>query len=173
TSGNVLTSDGTNWNSTAHAAVSNLLFVSGTLTNAQIKSIHTTPIQLIAAAGAGKVIHVLTTSFKLIYGGTNAFSGAGASLSLTYGSGTAIPAVGVGGGGTSVMDATAIAGTVNNYTFCCLSASAAGSSAVINVTANLMENIAMFVWSPGSNITGNAANNNTISWAISYLVETI
>ncbi len=170
TSGNVLTSDGTNWNSTAPTGLSNLFFATGTLTNAQIKAINSTPIELIAAPGAGKVIHVLSTSFKLIYGGTNAFTGSG--LAISYGSGTAVAPVGIPSGTGTVMVTAGMQATSSNYTFACLSTGTV-ASAVQSIAATSLENIAIFVWNASANPAGNAANNNTISWAISYLVETI
>ncbi len=172
TSGNVLTSDGTNWTSAAPGGVSNLFYATGTLTNAQIKAIHTTPVQLIAAAGSGKFIHILTTTFKLIYGGTNAFTGAG-NLTLTYGSGTAITATGSLGGSKNCMTSTSMNQTSNNYTCSCLSADASGVSGISQIAATSLENTGIFIWNTSADPGGNAANNNTISWAISYLVETI
>ena len=61
---NLLQSDGTNWNSTAPL----LLSASITLTNSQIKNLHGTSVQLIAAPGAGKAIIIHCCSSKLIYG---------------------------------------------------------------------------------------------------------
>lgn len=172
TSGNVLTSDGTNWTSAAPSGVSNLFFASGTLTNAQIKAINSTPVQLIASAGSGKVIHVLSTSFKLIYGGTNAFTG-GTGLLLSYGSGTTTNVVGAPSGTSLVMGLAALRGTASNYTFSSVSASSGSPSLISGIAITLMENLGIFIWDDTSNPAGNAANNNTISWAISYLVETI
>src|SRR6185295_18778494 len=86
TSGNVLTSDGTNWTSAAPSGGS-VLTATVTLTSAQIKALHATPIQLVAAPGSGKAIVVLYGYLgKFVYGGSNVFvAGASQAIKLYYG----------------------------------------------------------------------------------------
>jgi hypothetical protein len=158
-SGNILTSDGTNWTS-APAATSGttLTTVTGTLTNSQIKSLKETPIAAIAAPGAGKVLVALNLSVTLVYGGTNAFVTTGSTTVFSYGS----------SGNISI--ATIPVSTIN---------ATANTTTVIPPTQNggvstSIENTALyFVGFGGSDISGNAANNNTINWSITYFVATI
>src|SRR5690242_1048835 len=73
TSGNVLTSNGTNWSSAAATDASGFLNVSGTLTNAQIKALHATPIQVIASPGANAQVLILSVIATMNYVGSNVF----------------------------------------------------------------------------------------------------
>ena len=158
TSGNVLTSDGTNWTSAAPAAGSAILQVTGTLTNAQIKALHGTPITLISAPGAGKVVVVLQATAVMNYGGTNVFTdGGGAGIILSYTNTTNLAAA------TFMPTAQLVASSSR------MNVSAAGSSVLLSNNAN----IAVVAYnSSATEITGNAANNNTLSYSILYTIMT-
>ena len=86
TSGYVLTSNGAASAPTWQAGGGGgILQATGTLTSAQIKLLHTTPIVAVAAQGVGKVIVPISLNLKLNYGGTSAFSNGGAAvLALLY-----------------------------------------------------------------------------------------
>jgi hypothetical protein len=158
TSGNVLTSDGTNWTSTA-APGGGLLSASATLTNAQVKALHGTPVQAIAAPGSGKVIHVVAVAATMDYGGSNVFT-AGASQTINVYYGTAVS------GGTILSNA-AIVSNGSSYNSIVFPGQGAGTYAnVVNTAVNIYNPIA-------TEITGNAANNNTVSYNILYRVITI
>ena len=157
-SGNVLTSDGTNWTS---ATPSGLTTTTGSLTNAQIKLLHTTPISLISAPGSGKINVVVSSVFKMVYGGTNAFTDPGGSgISLTFTSATtyafltAIP--------SSILTSTASQISLNTPN------GNVGSGAYATAA-----NAAIYANCTSSNPAGNAAANNTVSWSISYYTVTI
>lgn len=157
TSGNVLTSDGTNWTSTAPSGV--LSTVSGALTNAQIKALHATPIQIVAAPGVGKILVPVMLSITMTYGGTNVFvAGAGQTIALYYG--TAL-SVCLGLANTSITAA---------YSSYCTNAGSmfagAGFSSVTNAALNLYS-------SSATEITGNAAGDNTIAYNLLYRTITI
>ncbi len=171
TSGNVLTSDGTNWVSSAPTGAPNVFSISGTLTNAQIKALHATPVAVIPAI-PGKVIFVLGSIFKLVYGGTNAFTNAGAQpLQLTYGSGTGLFAVGPVGGNSVAMPSAAITTTANNYSTDNVSSGVAGTTVTSSLVA-AVENVGIYVWNlSATEIAGNAANNNTITYTIAYMTS--
>lgn len=55
------------------------------LTAAQVNSLRASPVTLVAAAGAGTVICVLSCVAKMTYGGSNVFATSTGSLSLRYG----------------------------------------------------------------------------------------
>ncbi len=160
TSGNVLTSDGTNWTSAA-APGAGILVATGTLTNAQIKALHGTPVQVIAAPGSGKVIQLICGMATLNYGGTNAFT-AGASQSIACYFNGASSATCV------IMTNTILTSTTSQVSWCTITASGTGNDLtfISNKNLTLFNNIA-------TEITGNAANNNTISYNILYRIATI
>lgn len=162
TSGNVLTSDGTNWISSASASgTATLNYVTLTLTSSQVKALHGTPIQLIAAPGAGKVIAIVSNVWsKLTYGGTSVFTaGASQTIVLSYGTtqtiGTPMSNVGITGSATAYSNGTL-------------------APAFSNVSAASLENIAVSLYNPvATEITGNAANNNTIGVGVVYYIITL
>lgn len=162
TSGNVLTSDGTNWVSST-APGGGLITVTGSLTNAQIKALHGTPIQIVAAPGAGKVLMWVSSASKLVYGGTNVFTaGGGAKISLYYGAGTTSTTIDVTTNATIISSASG---------YSIIGVFAAASS---NFAATALENTAFYLYNPSvTEIAGNAANNNTITWSLTYYVMTI
>src|SRR5262245_2824911 len=60
------------------------------LTNAQAKAFRATPVTIVVAQGAGKLIVPVTCTISLVYGGNNAFvqGGAGDNFSLKWKDGT-------------------------------------------------------------------------------------
>lgn len=162
TTGNVLTSNGTDWTSAA-APTGAVLTVTGTLTNAQIKALHATPISVIAAPGAGKVIRIISSTGKLIYGGTNTFTnGGGQPIVLAYNT--------AGAASDSIaLVSTGVITSAANTTYIPIPVTSA-----LAVTSATVDNIAIFAYNPSATeITGNAANNNTVSYSISYVIATI
>ena len=154
TSGNVLTSDGTNWTSSA-ATGGGILVATTTLTSTQIKALHGTPIQLIAAPGANNTIFVIQAVAKYIYGGTNVFTAAASqTINLYYGTGANL--------GMIVFNAslTTAASSVTSFQF-----NQGGSPLATfeNVAVNLYN-------SSATEITGNAANNNSVMVKVLYQI---
>ena len=156
TSGNVLTSDGTNWTSAA-APGGGLLMASGTLTSSQIKNLHGTPIQAIAAPGSGKTIVIVNSSSKLNYGGTNAFvAGASQTIRAYYNSTTsALLQIATNTQITSTQNYSNIGSTPGNIS--------GASTNYSNQPITLYNDVA-------TEISGNAANNNTLDWYIQYYI---
>jgi hypothetical protein len=129
-----------------------------TLTSAQVKALHATPITLVPAQGAGKIIAVINAWTKFNYGGSNVFvAGAGQSISLSYGTGTQV---------VSALTTNAqITGTTTSYNNVLVAA--VGTAAVV-------DNTAITCYNPSTTeISGNAANNNTISFGCAYYVLTL
>lgn len=161
TSGNVLTSDGANWTSASAALPSQLNVATITLTSAQIKALHGTPIELIAAPGAGKTIIIMSPVWaKFTYGGNNVFSaGSGQVVSLYYGTTTNLT--------SSLVTNVAINGT-NTVHF---------NQSVISTTGSAstnFENKAINAYNVTvAEISGNAANDNTISITVLYYIATL
>jgi hypothetical protein len=160
TSGNVLTSDGTNWTSAAASGPSGLSFAQVTLTSAQIKALHATPIQIIAAPGAGKMIVVVSASFShFVYGGSNVFTAAASqTVSLYYGTATAVFFA-------SAIPNAIITGSASTI---CVQDIVVGNGPSAN-----FRNVAINAYNPVvTEIAGNAANNNTITFAVLYYIVT-
>lgn len=156
TNGNILTSNGTNWTSAA-APGGGMLSVSGVLTNAQIKALHGTPIQIIAAPGSGKAIVITMVVMTMNYGGSNVFTaGASQTVALYYGTttiiNTAMSNAMIVASATQIKDQT---GNANTTVF----------SSWDNQLVNLYNPIA-------TEISGNAANNNTMSYYVQYFILT-
>lgn len=132
------------------------LFVAqGTLTNAQVKALHATPVQIIAAPGSGNLIVVHRLVGKLNYGGTNVFTaGAAQTIDAYYGTTTSI--------GTALNN-TGIVASASQYQANGANVSAAAYATIGNSVVNLYNSVA-------TEITGNAANNNTIGYWVMYSI---
>lgn len=166
TSGQVLTSNGAAALPTFQSFGSLvILHTTITLTSAQIKAITTTPITIVAAQGAGTVVVPLLATTKFVYGGTNAFTGGGSNNAVVLTFVGATPSSSVGN--AVVSDAT-ITGTTTTYSF-----SAFNQSTRSSITAASCENSALIAFSPGIALTGNAANNNTLTIDLFYQVLSI
>lgn len=163
TSGNILTSDGTNWTSAA-AGSGNLLIATKTLTSAQVKALRATPIEIIAAPGSGKGIVIVSATCKLNYGGTNVFTaGASQTIALYYNNNTTI----VNGSLGNLCPNAMIVSSANKFS---INNSAFTSN---NNSAGVLDNVNVAIWNTvATEITGNAANDNTISFTAAYYIIT-
>jgi hypothetical protein len=151
-----MTSDGTNWVSSAPSSGGSISTVQVTLTNAQLKA--ATAVQIIAAQGAGTFIIPCGVIWKLKYGGTNAFTNA-PGHQLTFGSTYNTNTIISNSGGTTFWQAT----TSRYYE---------NGSGFVLFTGSSVENTAVYsTMSTGA--TGNAANNNTVVIQVFYYVVTI
>lgn len=131
-----------------------------TLTSAQIKALRATPITLVAAPGAGKSVFFLGAQLKSIYGGTNAFTGP-QNLAIRY-QNTTGTVVSTAITGTGFLDQTA-----NEYQTVGISTSSTIAAATV------VENQPLVIHNTGAaEITGNAANDNTIKVTIQYAILT-
>jgi hypothetical protein len=154
--GNLLTSNGTNWVSAVAPGLINV--VTPTLTNSQIKNLNTTPVQVIAAQGSGTVILIVSCSAVMQYGGNNIFTaGASQTINLYYGTTTNILTA------LNNLNIVAANSTINWST-----------SASLNGTETNYDDQAVNLWNPiSTNISGNAADDNTMAFVISYIVVNI
>lgn len=160
TSGNVMTSNGTNWTSATPAGgLGSLNFIEGTLTSAQIKALRASPVQVVAAPGANRVVIVAHFYATMTYGGTNVFvAGAGQTIDLFWG--TAVSIAQLLTNGQIVASSSTM-----NYSADSITAGSAITSKS-NAAVNIYNSVA-------TEITGNAANNNTMSYGILYYIVTI
>ncbi len=156
TSGNVLTSDGTNFSSSG--ARSQFITVTGQLTSAQIKALHGTPIQVVAAPGSGLFLRPISIVGSFVYGGNNVFvAGAAQAVSLFFGTTTTASFV-----AASNITLTTAANSINaNGSFFQLT----------NAVRANYENLALNLYnSVATEITGNANNDNVINYSLTYQV---
>ena len=161
TANQVLTSNGTGLDPTFQtgSGSSGLLTVTGTLTNSQIKNLHATPIVCIPAPAAGSFIAIQSIRSKLNYGGNNPFTAAATqAVTLYYGTSPNIQ---------NVVTNSTLQQTSNYTSF---------NSPPINyaMASSLLDGIVVNLYNASTTeIGGNAANDNTISYSISYYVITI
>lgn len=129
-----------------------------TITNAQIKALRTTPITVIAAPGAGKMISIVCATVKFNYGGTNVFV-TGGNLELHVNNTAGIL--------YSAWNSAIYTGSVDNI-YGIVPAQANGAT-----TQGVMENLPIVLTTAASDPTGNAANDNTMVINILYQVLTM
>jgi hypothetical protein len=128
------------------------------LTNAQIKALNATPIQIIAAPGAGKAIIVMSAVGKMTYG-TNIFVAAlNQGIALAYNT-TAF---------NTILTSVDLVSAASVYAYNSAASLSGGA------LATTIENVAVKAYNPiGTEITGNAANDTTITLVVKYYIVTI
>jgi hypothetical protein len=130
-----------------------------TLTSSQIKNLNASPVQLLPPPGSGKMYVLISSTGKLIYGGTTPFIAA-ASQTIDIYFGTSIQVI------TAISNSTIIA-TDTSY-----SETSAVSS--LSVIATSVENTAWNLYNPQlTEISGDVANDSTMSGSIIYYITDI
>ncbi len=164
TAGYVYTSNGPGAVPSFQAAASGgeILTAKVTLTSLQIKALKATPIQIVAAPGAGKVIMPITAYYYFVYGGTNAFTNGQPIEVVTNNAGTL----------TSLYE-LAPASIVDVTTSLKGSSLISFGATITNVPTNMINNPVVVINTGATEITGNAANNNTLEVAVTYYVWTL
>ncbi len=141
---------------------SELLVAKLTLTSAQIKALRATPIEIVAAPGAGKVIMPISAYYYFLYGGTDAFTNLQTCAVRINNAGTLTQIYELGpiglGGTTSSFSQTSLVSSTSPLT---------------SVPTDMINRQAIFKNVGASEITGNASNNNTLSIAMIYYVWTL
>lgn len=160
TSGNILTSDGTNWTSATNTAGAGLQAVTVNLTSAQIKAIHGTPITVVPAQGANTIIMVVSAVARSFYGGTNVFvAGAAQEIVLYYSTLEEIT--------NSFIGNAMITAAADRYAGYGIDPSTSLSTQPLTD----YDNRPITLYNPVvTEITGNAANNNTMRVQVIYWV---
>ena len=137
-----------------------LSFATITLTSAQIKAIHGTPIMIVPTLGPNQLPLPIATTAQLNYGGNNAFTNVGAGqLNLVYQKG-AQQSTGL----FELLSATQITGAVNEIGI--------GAKTGFFTTASVLGSGLAIVNSSGTEFAGNAANDNTIDVNVWYIIST-
>lgn len=138
------------------------------LTSTQVKNLHATPVTIIAAQGAGTVINIISILAKLNYGGTNPFIAVNSQVIY-------LVSPGLGAVFGWVMDDTdgALTATANTISYGYIEPGWAVNG-FNDGLATVFENVAVQVsQNAGTEISGNAANNNTIDVTLVYQVLTL
>ena len=163
TSGYVLTSNGASANPSYQLLSSALIVKKVTLTSAQIKALHATPIELIAAPGAGNGIQLVTYSAKVNYGGTNVFvAGAGQRVDIMFNN-TTTQII----NGNSFVSNSMITAAASSFSW----ANQTSGTTFTGELAGVLDNVNVTAWNPvATEISGNAANDNTIDIILGYHV---
>ena len=136
-----------------------------TLTSAQVKALQSTPILMLAAQGANTLIFPESFIAYLAYGGSNVFVAPGGASILAYYTNTNTS----GNQISSVMLAGSYTQSANNYN---LTAAVGNGGTPTTSCVNQGIYVAIDQGAAG-NITGNAANDNTIKIEMVYRVITV
>lgn len=140
------------------------MFVEVALTNAQIKALRATPVAVIPAQGAGKVIVVTSCTVFLKYGGTNAFTAQNSDNNLVLRRKDTSGCVLFQGLTQAFMQATA-SGVAQLQTI------TGGSPATVFDSKTQSDNQAIVAHNGSAGeISGNAAGDNTLLLKIGYRV---
>lgn len=137
------------------------------LTNSQIKNLQGTPIQIVAAQGANTLIVPINAVAFLNYGGSNAFVAPVTAPNInTYYTSSASSSTII----VAVCTSASYTQTQSNYQIVPGDLSSTGTA-----TASCINQPIYIAIDSGasSNITGNAANDNTISIRLEYFVLTV
>lgn len=127
-----------------------------TLTNAQLKAINSSPITIVSAQGANKILIPLAWYSVFIYGGNNAFTGSN-PLNLTYnGLNTSLAFPG------TIQTAGVMVGTTTTERV-------GYGSVASSATTNAYINQPLLV-TAAANFAGNAANDNTVTLVVNYVI---
>lgn len=133
-----------------------------TLTSAQVKTLHGTPVQIIPAPGSGLGIVLAYANAKLNYGGNNAFT-AGASQAIgPFYNNTTTSII----SDTSFISNAMITSTANAFTV-----SPFINATLFNKAAGVLDNVNIAIYNPiATEISGNAAGDNTIDITVIYAI---
>lgn len=130
-----------------------------TLTAVEIKALATTPIELVAAQGAGNAVFFMGAQLKLNYG-SEVFAESGDNLGVKY----------TNASGVQVSD------TIESTGFIDQSADTMTNAVPVKdaiVAAAAAENQALVLDNLNANITGNASNDSTVTIRTFYQVVSI
>lgn len=143
------------------ATTSAMQYADVTLSNSEIKNARATPVELVAAQGAGNAIFFMGAQLKLNYGGTNAFTETADNFAIKYTDGSGV----------------AVSQTIENTGFIDQTADTMTNALPVAdaiVAAASAENQALVIHNTGDGeIAGNAGNDNTITLRIFYQVVAI
>jgi hypothetical protein len=133
-----------------------------TLTSAQVKTLHGTPVQIIPTPGSGLGIVLAYANAKLNYGGNNAFTaGAAQAIGLFYNNTTTDIIADTTFIPNAMITNTANAFTVTSFTI----------TSLVNKAAGVLDNVNIAIYNPvATEISGNAAGDNTIDITVIYAI---
>src|SRR5262245_4391760 len=130
------------------------------LTSAQIKAIRATPITMVAAPGAGRILEFVSAILLLDYGGTNVFTEAGNNLAVRY----------TDGSGAIVSQTIEMTGFIDQSADTATSAEAKIDAIVAKTGC---ENQALVLHNTsGAEIAGNAGADNVVRVKVTYRTHT-
>lgn len=131
-----------------------------TLTSAQVKALAASPFELVAAPPTGACIMFHGALLKLNYGGTNVFTESGDNFGIKYTDDSGVQV-------SSTIETTDfIDQQADTYTTAIAAADAIVAAASAEAQALVLDNL-------GSEIAGNAANDNTLTVRVYYTVQSL
>lgn len=142
--------------------VGNLKTATVSLTNVNIKALAATPIELVAAQGAGTLIEFVSAVLTLNYGSSNLIEpSAPDDLAIEYDDGTGQQII--------TWDTTGFITTVADVVEIVNAASVGGGAAAVTAAANVNKNIVLI--NTGGNYAGNAEADTIMQVIVTYRVH--
>jgi hypothetical protein len=137
-----------------------VLSVKRKITSQEIKAINGTPITLINAPGANKIISVISCCYKYVYGGSNVFTAAASQSIGVYYTGDSV----------NIFGAAIVPNSTLIQTNSMFGVSPSGSK--LNVSVGDVDNQGIMIKNPNATeISGNAANDNYIMIQLFYFIS--
>lgn len=131
-----------------------------TLTSSQIKNLHGTPQTIIAAPGAGLMIHVIGAVTTLNYGGSNAFVAILQTIGLYFNDGSGTNSLGLNVAAAFITATTTRSAPSNSLGYANALTSDLTNKPIVAYQTSAIE------------ISGNAANDNTMTFNVTYTILT-
>lgn len=140
-------------------AGSGFITITGTLTSPEIKNLRANPVVIVPAPGNGSMIRIISFTSKLNYGGSNVFVGASQSITL-YPEANNTNAL-------ATLATSAIVTSASTQYFL-------GSPTALSGVSTIFENLGIQISiNNATEISGNASNDNTFTYSVTYQVVSI
>ena len=140
------------------ADINGFITITGTLTSTQIKSLRASPVVIVPAQGAGTMIRLISFTSKLNYAGSNVFAGTSSIVIF--------PESNLTNSLATLATNTIVNASSTQYFL--------GSPTALSGLSTIFENLGIQISvNSATEFTGNASNDNTFTYSITYQVVSI